>query len=141
MSGSPSEPPWHLTETYKSLITLAVEALKMLAIVNGGAAIAVLTYLGNLAGRPAPGVKLPDMTSAILWYCGGLTAAITAFVIAYVTQLCLYNEGRKRRSGYAIRQWHAVGVWICVALAFASVGAFSKGCWVAAHVLGTVKGG
>jgi hypothetical protein len=34
---------WHLTETYKGLITLSVEALKMLALANGGAAVGVLT--------------------------------------------------------------------------------------------------
>ena len=47
--------PWHLQETYKSLITISVECLKMLAIVNGGAAVAVLTYLGNLASHTPSG--------------------------------------------------------------------------------------
>jgi hypothetical protein len=60
------------TETYKSLITLTVEALKMLALVNGGAAIAILTYVGNLASRqPTPG-HLPDIRFALWWYCGGV---------------------------------------------------------------------
>ncbi len=44
--------PWHLQETYKSLITISVECLKMLAIVNGGAAVAVLTYLGTWETSP-----------------------------------------------------------------------------------------
>jgi hypothetical protein len=32
---------WHITETYKGLINLSIEALKTLALVNGGAAIAL----------------------------------------------------------------------------------------------------
>ena len=57
MTGAPQHAEWHLTETYKTLITLTVEALKMLALVNGGAAVAVLTYLGNLSARSQSGAK------------------------------------------------------------------------------------
>src|SRR5437016_369015 len=46
----PLPPEWqqaHLVETFKALHTIAIEGLKMLALVNGGAAVAVLTYAGN----------------------------------------------------------------------------------------------
>ncbi len=79
--------PWHLQETYKSLITISVECLKMLAIVNGGAAVAVLTYLGNLASHAASGQPTIHITPALMCYCGGLFAAILAFVLGYVVQL------------------------------------------------------
>jgi hypothetical protein len=42
---------WHMTETFKGLITLSVELAKMLALVNGGAAVALLAYLGNFAAH------------------------------------------------------------------------------------------
>ena len=39
--------PFHPEETYKSLITISVELLKALALINGGAAVAILAYLGR----------------------------------------------------------------------------------------------
>lgn len=42
---------FHPEETYKSLTTISVEALKALALINGGAAVAILAYLGNLASH------------------------------------------------------------------------------------------
>jgi hypothetical protein len=138
MSASPPESPWHLTETYKALITLAVEALKMLALVNGGAAVAVLTYLGNLVSHSPLGAATPDMTPALRWYCGGLFATTLAFVAAYVTQLTLYNEETRRRTGAIIRQYHTYGIWIGVTLAIIAAVAFGKGCLDAAQALGAV---
>ena len=38
---------WHIEETFKGLVTLAVEALKILALVNGGAAVALISFCGN----------------------------------------------------------------------------------------------
>lgn len=39
----------HWIETYKSLITLAVEGFKFAALANGGAAVALLAYRMRLA--------------------------------------------------------------------------------------------
>jgi hypothetical protein len=130
---------WHLTETYKALPTLAVEALKILALVNGGATVAVLTYLGNLATRTQLGVTLPNMTPPLLWYCGGLVLTIVAFVGAYVTQLVLYDEELARRSGRSVHRYHICGVWGGVALTILAVFAFTVGCFDAAHALGTTQ--
>jgi hypothetical protein len=51
---------WHIKETYKGLITIFIEALKALALVNGGAAVAILAYLGNVANAPQP-VRSPAL--------------------------------------------------------------------------------
>jgi hypothetical protein len=40
----------HWIETYKSLITLSLEAFRFSALANGGSAVALLAYLGNVAG-------------------------------------------------------------------------------------------
>lgn len=39
----------HALETYKSLIQTSVEGMKLLTLLNGGAAVALLAYLGNVA--------------------------------------------------------------------------------------------
>ena len=62
----------------------------MLAIVNGGAAVAVLTYLGNLASHAASGQSAVHITPALMCYCGGLLATVIAFVLGYVVQFQLY---------------------------------------------------
>lgn len=134
-----SEPPaqqWHLTETYKGLIVLAVETLKMLALVNGGAAIAVLTYLGNLATRSSSAPhSLPNIKPALLCYSGGLVATVAAFVVAYVTQLWLYNEEISRAGETPLKRRHHHGVNVCLFLALSASIAFGVGCYLAAGAL------
>jgi hypothetical protein len=48
-SGTDPKGKWsfHPEETYKSLITISVELLKALALINAGAAVAILAYLGR----------------------------------------------------------------------------------------------
>ena len=128
---------WHLVETYKSILTFAVEALKMLALVNGGAAVAVLTYLGNLVSRAGPGLSPPDMTPALHWYSSGLAATVFAFIAAYLTQLILFFEEKRRRGGGFIFPWHACGVGAGFTAALFSVFSFWMGCHAAATALGS----
>ena len=48
-------------ETYKSLITLSIERFKFSAFANGGAAVALLAYLGNIAQNNShPRYALPN---------------------------------------------------------------------------------
>jgi hypothetical protein len=121
-----------LTETYKGLVILAIEALKMLTLVNGAAAIAVLTYVGNLASR---GGHPPNVIHAVLWYSGGVFATSLAFVVAYVAQLFLYNEELRRRRGDQVPQYHAGLVWLAIALTIFAAAAFFMGCWGVADAL------
>jgi hypothetical protein len=127
---------WHLQETYKSLITISVECLKMLAIVNGGAAVAVLTYLANLASHAAAGQPTSHITPALLCYCGGLLATILAFVFGYVVQLQLYNEEIAIAQGHAVRRKHQWVLWTAMVLALSAAVAFGAGCLLAANALG-----
>jgi hypothetical protein len=48
-------------EAFKSPVHIAVPGLKLLALLNGGAAVALLAYLGNVAGKgmPTPDVRVP----------------------------------------------------------------------------------
>lgn len=71
-------------ETYKSQITLVVEGLKLLVIANGGAAVALLTLLGSLAGRCT---TLPSMTLQIGLFALGLVISIVGFFTSYVAQM------------------------------------------------------
>lgn len=87
MSSDPSYTDW--VETYKSLVTLATEGFKFCALANGGAAVALLAYLGNVAGK---GLSGPDVRWAMAAFLVGLTFCGTAMIFAYLTQLRRLNE-------------------------------------------------
>jgi phosphate/sulfate permease len=136
---------WHIIETFKGLITLSVEVAKMLALVNGGAAVALLAYLGNLARFSI--LHPPHLTHALMWFCKGLFATVLAVIFAYLTQLKLYNEERKKRQQSSIpedqrtpvRERHGWILAVAILLAVFAAFAFYKGCLSAASALGAVQ--
>jgi hypothetical protein len=84
----------HLNETYKSLITISIEGFKFCALANGGAAVAILAYLGNVAAKSVP---VPDMQCAMGWFLAGLVTCGLAMFFSYQTQLQLFQEEKKKR--------------------------------------------
>lgn len=79
----------HFVETFKSLITLSVEGFRYLALINGGALVALLAYLGNVTKN---GVALPDLRCALFFFLFGLVGCGVALFFAYCTQLRLFQE-------------------------------------------------
>lgn len=82
---------WHAQETYKSLLTLGNNALKFVLLINGGAIIALLTFLGNLL-KTNPTVINADLACSLYLYIGGILCAGVAHFTGYMTQLKLFNE-------------------------------------------------
>ena len=81
----------HDSETYKSMISISVEAMKSLLLVNGGAVIAVLSYLGainNPAIASQAGLPLGLFVSGVVFN-------IFTFVGSYLTQFALFNESMR----------------------------------------------
>lgn len=110
-----------LTETFKSLITLSIEGFRYLALVNGGAVVALLAYLGNVAKNGTP---VPDLTSALTGFLVGLVACGIALFAAYLTQFFLLNDLLANKNQEEQRHKWMVGV---AAVAFVvSLAAF---CW------------
>ena len=71
----------HWLETYKSLITLSIECFKFSALANGGAAVALLAYLGNIASATC---FAPDMRYPMLAFLIGLTLCGFAMLFGYI---------------------------------------------------------
>lgn len=120
---------WHLNETYKSLITISVEAFKFCALANGGAAVAILAYLGNVAAKT-------DLTTPIGIRCAmgaflfGLATCGLAMVFAYLTQLQLFNEEKEQRIPTELqceRVSHFVYLRLALIFLVASLLAFCEG--------------
>jgi hypothetical protein len=79
----------HAIETYKSLINISLAGLKLLALLNGGAAVALLTFVSNIYGKNLP---VPDILWAMGCFLGGLAFCGVAFFFSYLTQFILYQE-------------------------------------------------
>ena len=117
----------HAIETFRSLITIAVAALQMLVLLNGGAIVALLAYLGQLSSRSDLAGRV---ATPLAWFVAGLILAGLAFIGAYVTQLLLYGESvlkKKERHGIALR--------MTVIVSLLSVGAFAVGAFEGVAVL------
>lgn len=79
----------HALETYRSLISISIEFLRALLLLNGGAIVALLAYLG----QAEDGAELAaHSTPSLTWFVAGLILSTAALVGSYLTQLSLYQE-------------------------------------------------
>ena len=119
----------HAIETYRSLISITLAGLKTLMLINGGAVVALLAYLGQ-----SP--QGPTLAPHVLWSLGafvfGVFFCVCAFFGSYQTQFALYNESVSptTKSGPSHMKWQRITIVFvllsCVAFGF---GAFST-VWV-----------
>jgi len=77
-------------EMRQSAHETAHATLKALMILNGGAVIGIITFLGNYADAEKAGLKLDfaDIKGAIAIYLAGLSAGVLAFLLGYIGQDC-----------------------------------------------------
>lgn len=116
-------PEDHKLETYKSMISISVEGFKTLLLINGGAVVALLAYLGQSKGGAdvAPHVMWP-----LFFFVLGIFTATFSFFCSYITQFRLYNESPHGAAGEPPHM-HFVKITAAVALLsviFFVVGAF-----------------
>jgi hypothetical protein len=113
----------HAIETYKSLISISTDAFKALQLLNGGAIVALLAYLGQMA--PARPELLNHAKRPLALFVAGLVLGTLVYITSYLTQLALHNEnmGNKAYKGGK----HDLWLWVSFALGIASVTLFSFG--------------
>ena len=121
MSNDPRHDDW--LETYKSLTTISNEGFKFCALANGGASVAILAYLGNVAGK---GFTPPDMSSPMAIFLAGLVLCGAAMFFAYFNQLNRLNRLSRRED--TSKDWR---LWVAVILSISSLSAFAFGSWQA----------
>ncbi|MFM0405307.1 hypothetical protein [Paraburkholderia dipogonis] len=114
----------HKIETYKSMISISVEAFKLLALLNGGAVAGIIAAYEKVRAAVDPG----SLKLAICLFVAGLITDGCAFVSSYLTQNVLFNE----LSGDRIKDSHIVHIKWTFAFVMASLGCFSAGALIAA---------
>lgn len=122
---------WHSEETYKGLLQLSTGGLRFGALVNGGAAIALLALLGDLYGR---GIDISPLRVAMIYFIVGIALAGLAHVTAYITQLALYEESALDKPETGIYQ-HRVFLWVSFLLVLGSIGTFCLGAYEASTII------
>jgi hypothetical protein len=122
----------HALETYKGLIQLGQSVLCLLSILNGGAAIAILAFVGDAL----PSSQEISITGPILLFVAGLGLAGATAVVSYIMQLRLYGE----TIGTAEGNLHSVWLKIAIVLSVLSLIAFCVGAvWAAIELTSLTK--
>ena len=121
-------------ETFKAMMILPVEGLKIICWINGGAAIAVLTYVGNFAAKSST-AQLQSIRPAIMWYCAGLSAGAITFLISYLVQLSFFRSLHRKSPLLGIKTPHRLLVGVGCVLSLFGVLSFIMGSLSAASAL------
>ena len=80
----------HFLETYRSMTTHGAGVLKMMALLNGGAAVALLAFLGHTWGNLTR--QAPNVTGPMAAFVAGLVFCGLAAGTVYLTQFALYRQ-------------------------------------------------
>jgi len=110
----------HTFETYKSMISISIEGIKSLVLLNGGAIIAMIGYLGQITNRAQQASKASCPLACFVF---GLSLACLCFFGSYFTQFALFNESNNRKPSQSHMKFFII-TSIC---AIASLIAFSVG--------------
>lgn len=120
---------WHLEETYKSLIQISIVVMRFILIANGGAAVAMLAFAGNLY---ANNIELPpSFKFAMLFFLGGVTSGGITCVLSYRTQLTLYREERDKLG----TNKHHIALYLTMFFALLGIFLFGLGSWFGIYTL------
>ena len=109
-------------ENVRSVISFSQNVQRNLVLINAGAAIAMLTFLGNLLTKSINGNQF---VPAIGFFAAGVVLGALTGAAAYVVQL-LYGEKDEARV-----TWGKRGHIAAMVLGILSLGAFVGGCMVA----------
>ena len=85
----------HAVEMFRSVIAYGQAALKSAMLINGGAAAALLAFIGNIWAKGVAPDAVSSLTSSIAFFAFGVLVAAVGTAGSYFTQYC-YSEGFQR---------------------------------------------
>jgi hypothetical protein len=116
----------HNLEMLRATITTGQSALKSALLINGGAAAALLAFIGSAWSSNKIAEALPDISAALLIYVFGVLAAAVAAGSTYLSQAGYGNE-----FGKASRCVGYIGHMLAVVGVLASYILFGRASWLA----------
>ena len=110
---------------------------KICSIINGGAAISTLTFIGNIGkSKPQQSLVLPNGSSlvdALFWFSIGVGIVPLISLMVYFSMFFvgeandIQEKGRKKNR---LMNSHIVFLLLGLVICFASIGSFSWGIWI-----------
>jgi hypothetical protein len=85
----------HNREMLRAVIAYGQATLKSTILINGGAAAALLAFIGNVWDSSLSSATVSGLTNSILLFSAGVLAAAFGTASTYFTQYC-YAEGWKK---------------------------------------------
>jgi hypothetical protein len=111
-------------ELVSGQIALASVAIRAITLVNGGGAIFLLAFIGNVWKADDPRAR--QLIDAMAWpigcYVGGVVAAVLCAGFSYLSQWAFNEAPLKKRQPYGNRLR-----WVAIADAFMALVAFAVG--------------
>lgn len=120
----------HSLETYRSLISISVEFFKSLLLINGGAVVAILAFLGQASNGQ---VLAKEAWLPLGAFVIGTGFSALSFAGSYATQFALYNESVHPQDYKGPTHMKCTAFTAC--LVFLSFVAFAVGAFTSVHVL------
>jgi len=85
----------HSLELLRSVIAYGQAALKSAILINGGAAAALLAFIGNIWAKGIVPQAVSSITNAIIFFSSGVLASAFGTGTTYLTQYCYSEEWNK----------------------------------------------
>jgi len=120
----------HALETYKSMISVSGDAIKNLLLINGGAVVAMLAYLGQSSQGP---VLAKHAWLPLSLFIAGIFCSLVASWGAYWTQFLLFNESVGGAEGR--KPTHMFAVKLSVVIVVLSLASFATGAFSSVYML------
>ena len=120
-------------DLFKSVITTAKVTINALILINGGAAVALLAFIGHLATAESRGPAVHAFAAPLAWFVIGLgAAALFAGSVAggqklFAEEMYAAPESKKKR----LKQFGNASVVVSIFFGLCSLSAFAVGNWFA----------
>ena len=118
-------------EVLRSALESAKETGKACLLINSGAAVALLAFMGHLVTEKVSLGLIPGLLPSLNWFVAGIVTATLAHGFAYITNLFFWRGSEKARN-YRI---------LAGLLIIASISSFIGGCYAAYRAFSAMPSG
>lgn len=122
-------------EAFRSVITVGTNAAKAFMIINGGAAISLLAFLGNIWNKDSSSAAISTITVSLLIFCMGVLCSGACSGFTYLAQICYASSDLRTK-----KVWHSAGNinnFIAILTGLSSLVLFGVGAYVTYTSMGS----